>query len=80
MDKILLETKGLKKYFDTPAGTLHAMDNINIQIAQGETLGIVGESGCGKTTLGRTVLRLIEPTGGKCCSKAKIFYSVRLKK
>ncbi len=71
MDKILLETKGLKKYFDTPAGTLHAMDNINIQIAQGETLGIVGESGCGKTTLGRTVLRLIEPTGGQVLFEGK---------
>lgn len=71
MGKILLKTKGLKKYFDTPAGTLHAIDNINIQIAQGETLGIVGESGCGKTTLGRTVLRLVEPTGGQVLFEGK---------
>ena len=42
----LLEVKNLKKYFNTPAGTLHAVDGVNFQIEKGETLGVVGESGC----------------------------------
>ena len=45
----LLEVKGLKKYFNTPKGMLHAVDNINFTLDQGKTLGIVGESGCGKS-------------------------------
>ena len=49
--KILLETKSLKKYFHTPSGELHAVDDVNMQIMQGQTLGVVGESGCGKSTL-----------------------------
>ena len=62
--EILLETRGLKKYFSTPKGPLHAVDDVNITIAKGETLGLVGESGCGKSTLGRVVIRLLEATGG----------------
>ena len=65
MSETLLETKGLKKYFKTGAGTLHAVDDISIRVTKGETLGVVGESGCGKTTLGRVVLRLLEPTAGQ---------------
>lgn len=61
----LLEVNGLKKYFDTSAGKLHAVDGVNFTLYKGDTLGIVGESGCGKSTLGRTVLRLIEPTEGE---------------
>lgn len=61
---ILIETKGLKKYFTTPKGNLHAVDNVNVSIARGETLGLVGESGCGKSTLGRVLIRLQEATGG----------------
>ena len=65
MAELLLETKGLKTYFPTKRGMLHAVDDINIQIFKGETLGVVGESGCGKTTLGRTILRLQEPVAGE---------------
>jgi len=61
----LLEVQGLKKYFKTKRGMLHAVDDISFSIGRGRTLGVVGESGCGKSTAGRTILRLIEPTGGK---------------
>jgi len=63
--KAFVETIGLKKYFDTPRGTLHAVDNVSIQIARGETLGVVGESGCGKSTLGRVILHLLDSTDGQ---------------
>ena len=65
MADTILEVSGLKKYFKTPRGMLHAVDNINFSIERGKTLGIVGESGCGKSTTGRCILRLIEPTEGK---------------
>ena len=63
--KIILEVQNLTKYFDTPKGKLHAVDGVNFQIEEGKTLGIVGESGCGKSTTGRTLLKLLEPTDGK---------------
>lgn len=62
--ELLVETKGLKKYFKTPAGLLHAVDDVDLKIAKGSTLGVVGESGCGKSTLGRVILKLLEPTQG----------------
>ena len=64
MSNILLEVKDLKKYYKVPKGMLHAVDGVNFTLEKGKTLGIVGESGCGKTTIGRTILRLVEPTSG----------------
>ncbi len=61
---ILLEVSHLKKYFKTNAGMLHAVDDVSFTVERGKTLGIVGESGCGKSTTGRTIMRLIEPTSG----------------
>ena len=63
--KELLRVEGLKKYFNTPGGLLHAVDDVNFTLNVGETLGVVGESGCGKSTMGRTILRLHERTAGK---------------
>ena len=63
--KVLLEVKDLKKYFATPKGLLHAVDGVSFTINEGETLGIVGESGCGKSTTGRVILRLLEATDGE---------------
>jgi oligopeptide/dipeptide ABC transporter ATP-binding protein len=65
LGETLLEVKNLRKYFHVAAGTLHAVDDVSFTVERGRTLGIVGESGCGKTTLGRTILRLIEPTSGE---------------
>ena len=61
----MLEVKNLKKYFHTKRGLLHAVDDINFKIEKGQTLGLVGESGCGKSTTGRVVLRLLEATSGE---------------
>jgi len=61
----ILEIQNLKKYFKTTRGVLHAVDDVSFSIERGQTLGIVGESGCGKSTTGRVVLRLLEPTAGK---------------
>jgi oligopeptide/dipeptide ABC transporter ATP-binding protein len=67
----VLDVRDLKKYFpirkgllQREAGTVYAVDGVSFSIGDGETLGLVGESGCGKSTVGRTVLRLIDPTGG----------------
>ena len=65
MAETLLEVRNLKKYFSSKAGLLHAVDDVSFTIKEGETLGIVGESGCGKTTTGRCVIRLIESTSGE---------------
>ncbi|MBC6720657.1 ABC transporter ATP-binding protein [Treponema sp. Marseille-Q4130] len=65
MAKTLLEVQNLTKYFATPSGQLHAVDGVNFTLEEGKTLGIVGESGCGKSTTGRVILKLIEPSGGK---------------
>lgn len=61
----LLQVNHLKKYFKTGRGLLHAVDDVTFSLKSGKTLGVVGESGCGKSTMGRTILRLLEPTGGE---------------
>ena len=67
--EIILDVQNLKKYFPVRSGfknlTLKAVDGVSFSIGKGETLGLVGESGCGKTTVGRTLLHLYKPTGGK---------------
>jgi len=64
-DEVALEVRNLKKYFRVGRNrVLKAVDDVSFNVARGEVLGIVGESGCGKTTCGRTVARLYEPTGG----------------
>ncbi|MGB8451019.1 MAG: oligopeptide/dipeptide ABC transporter ATP-binding protein [Anaerocolumna sp.] len=67
----VIEVKNLKKYFPTPNGMLHAVDDVSFTIETGKTLGVVGESGCGKSTLGRTIIHLQESTDGKILLKGK---------
>ena len=71
MAEVILEVKGLKKHFRTPKGMLHAVDGVSFTIERGKTLGIVGESGCGKSTTGRAVLRLLEATDGEVIFEGK---------
>lgn len=61
----LIEVQNLKKYFKTPGGMLHAVDDVSFGIPKGATMGVVGESGCGKSTLGRTMIHLLDSTDGK---------------
>ena len=75
-DKVLVEVKNLKKYFQINTGMfkskpLKAVDDVSFAIKQGETLGLVGESGCGKTTVGRTLLHLYKPTAGEIWFEGK---------
>lgn len=61
----VLAVKHLKKYFESPRGMLHAVDDVSLSIEKGQTMGVVGESGCGKSTLGRTIVHLLDSTGGE---------------
>lgn len=65
MPENILEVRNLKKYFKTPSGLLHAVDGVSFSIEKGKTLGLVGESGCGKSTIGRLVIGLLEATEGE---------------
>ena len=65
MSTPMIEVRHLKKYFDTPKGMLHAVDDVTFKIGKGRTMGVVGESGCGKSTLGRTMIHLLESTDGQ---------------
>ena len=67
----ILEVKHLKKYFETKAGLLHAVDDVSFSVEKGETLGVVGESGCGKSTLGRTIQHLLDATDGAILFKGR---------
>lgn len=72
---MIIEVNGLKKYFilpsDSSKNVVHAVDGVSFNIKRGETMGLVGESGCGKTTVGRCILRLIEPNSGKISFNGK---------
>jgi len=83
-NKTLLEIKNLKKYFPITRGLfskvvnhVKAVDNISFDIKEGETLGLVGESGCGKTTASRVILRLTEPTGGEVSFNGEDVFSLK---
>ncbi len=68
-NEIILEVRNLKKYFKVSAGIVKAVDGVSFSIKKGETFGLVGESGCGKSTTGRTIIRLYEPTEGEIIYK-----------
>ncbi|MBR0079856.1 MAG: ATP-binding cassette domain-containing protein [Synergistaceae bacterium] len=79
----MIEIKNLKKFFDAPNGfnkKVHAVDGVSFNISKGETLGLVGESGCGKTTLGRTIIKLYEPDEGKIIFDGKDITDISPKK
>ena len=67
----IIEVKNAKKYFNTKKGLLHAVDDVSFTINEGETLGLVGESGCGKSTTGRVALRLLDATAGEVFYEGK---------
>lgn len=79
MGENLLEIRNLKKYFQTPRGELHAVDNVTMNIEKGKTIGVVGESGCGKSTFGKTLMRLHNATSGEVMYKGADIASMPIK-
>ena len=86
-NKDLVKVQDLVKYFPVRGGVLkrivnwvQAVDGVSFTIREGETLGLVGESGCGKSTVGRTILHLLEPTSGTVEFNGKIFLIFRSRK
>ncbi|HWL22816.1 MAG TPA: ATP-binding cassette domain-containing protein [Ureibacillus sp.] len=75
MSTKLLEVRNLKQYFGTPKNPIKAVDGINFEIYEGETLGLVGESGCGKSTTGRSIIRLYDITDGEVLYQGKNVHS-----
>jgi len=71
MSEPLLQVQGLEVYFPTPRGTVRAVDGVSFDLRAGETLGLVGESGCGKSTAARGITRLVDPTGGRVLFEGK---------
>ena len=76
----IIEVQNLKKYFSTPRGMLHAVDDVSFTMERGMTMGVVGESGCGKTTLGRTLLHLLPSNGGKILFEGEDITKVKSKR
>jgi peptide/nickel transport system ATP-binding protein/oligopeptide transport system ATP-binding protein len=83
-NETLVRVENLKKYFPVRAGVMQrvvaqvqAVDDVSFEIRRGETLGLVGESGCGKTTVGRTMLRLIEPTAGSAIYNGRDIFKLK---
>lgn len=87
MSETLLKIKGLKKYFPIKSGffgrtigAVKAVENVSLDISTGTTMGLVGESGCGKTTVGRTLMRLLEPTAGEAFFKGEDIFKLNWRK
>lgn len=76
MNEPILQVKNLSKHFKVESGFLQAVDGLNFDIYKGETFGLVGESGCGKSTAGRTILRLYEPTSGEAIFEGQNIYDL----
>ena len=77
----LIEVKNLKKYFQVGSGkTLHAVDDVSFSLEKGQTLGLVGESGCGKSTVGTVIMRLQDPTSGELLFEGKDIFKCKNRK
>ena len=74
--RFCVESQNLKKYFYTDSGVVRAVDDVSFGIEPGETVGWVGESGCGKSTIGRTILKLVEPSGGKLFFEGRDIFEI----
>ena len=74
--KPLIQVEHLKEYFKIPGkGMLHAVDDVSFEVYEGETLGLVGESGCGKSTVGNVIMRLLKKTDGKLLMEGEDIFS-----